>query len=127
MTSLPAHLAAEIDGLRESGYTVDLIEAEGWFNTVFHNYPVPPVLSKAVTELLVKLPLSYRDGRPDMFWTDVDLVLKDGRIPRSADQIETALGRQWRRFSWHPQSWNPATDNLLTYLEFINLRLAKAE
>lgn len=62
-----------------------------------------------------------------MFWTDVGLGLKDGQTPRSADHIEEALGKQWRRFSWHPQNWNPGVDNLRTYLEFVNNRLSKME
>jgi hypothetical protein len=62
-----------------------------------------------------------------MFWTDQDLTLEGGGIPRNADSIETALEKPWRRFSWHPQNWNPGTDNLRTFLEFVNARLAKAE
>jgi hypothetical protein len=61
-----------------------------------------------------------------MFWTDEDLLLANGSVPRSGDAIETALGRRWRRFSWHPANWNPGSDNLRTYLEFVNTRLAKA-
>ena len=60
-----------------------------------------------------------------MFWTDTDLVLAGGQVPKNADLIETILGGQWRRFSWHPQNWNPGADDLCTYLEFVNDRLAK--
>jgi hypothetical protein len=52
-------------------------------------------------------------------------LLANGNVPRSADGIETHLGRQWRRFSWHLTKWNPASDDLRTYLEFVNSRLAK--
>ncbi len=92
---------------------------------IVHNYSLPPGFNKASTELLIKAPMSYRNGRPDMFWTDEDLTLNNGGIPRNADSIEMALGKRWRRFSWHPQNWNPGVDNLRTYLEFINARLAK--
>jgi hypothetical protein len=124
---LPSPITDEVNTLKEEGYTVEVIESEGWANIVFHSYPVPPQFSKPFTDLLVKLPLSYPNGRPDMFWTDDDLAFKDGRIPRSAEQIETALGKRWRRFSWHPQNWIPGTDNLQTYLEFVNNRFAKSE
>ncbi len=124
---LPSQLVAEVEELRQESYAVDLIEAEGWANIVFHSYPVPPGFSKRSTELLLKFPISYPNGRPDMFWTDQDLTLEGGRIPRNADSIETALEKPWRRFSWHPQNWNPGTDNLRTFLEFVNVRLAKAE
>jgi hypothetical protein len=123
---IPPQLVEEVEELRREGYSVDLVEAEGWANAVFHNYPVPPGYSKASTELLLKFPISYPNGRPDMFWTDEDLTLTGGQIPRSADSIETSLGKRWRRFSWHPQNWNPGVDSLRTYLEFVNNRLAKA-
>lgn len=122
---MPVQLMDEIEDLRKDGYAIDVVEADGWANAVFHNYPVPAGYSKKSTDLLLRIPLSYPNGRPDMFWTDQDLTLKGGGVPRSGDQIETALGKQWRRFSWHPQSWNPGVDSLRTYLEFVNTRLAK--
>ena len=124
---IPEQLVREVEALRAEGRSVDLTEAEGFANVVLHSYPLPPGYNKATTELLVKVPVSYPNGRPDMFWVDEDLLLKDGRCPKSADSIETPLGKKWRRFSWHPQGWNPGTDNLRTYLEFVNGRLAKLE
>jgi len=124
---IPEHIEKEIEGLRKEAYLIDLIEAEGFANLIFHDYALPVGYSKAATDLLIKLPMSYPNGRPDMFWTDEDLILKDGRIPKNADVIETALGNKWRRFSWHPQGgWNPGADNLRTYLEFVDSGLRKA-
>ena len=123
---MPDFLLEEIESLRRGGLKVERSEAEGWFNVVFLGYPLPPGYNKPAADLLLKLPLSYRNGKPDMFWTDVDLRLQNGNIPRSADSVERALDREWRRFSWHPQDWNPATDDLQTYLEFVNRRLAQA-
>ena len=124
---LPELAITDVERLRTQGYSIDLIEAEGWANAVLHGYRIPAIFSKSVTELLIKLPMSYRNGKPDMFWTDPDLLLKDGRVPHSAENIENALGKQWRRFSWHPTNWNPGVDDLATYLEFVNNRLAKSE
>jgi len=123
---IPDFIIEEIEALRGAGYKVEVIEAEGWFNVVFTSYPLPSGYNKPATDLLARLPLSYRNGKPDMFWTDTDLRLQNGGTPRSADSVEQALGKQWRRFSWHAQNWNPATDNLSTYLEFVNRRLAQA-
>ena len=61
-----------------------------------------------------------------MFWADVNLETRDGKIPTKAEKVETHVGKQWRRFSWHPQGWNPGTGNLRMYLEFINRGLIKA-
>jgi hypothetical protein len=123
---LPAQLVQEAEDLRGTAQAVDLIEAEGWGNVVLHAYRLSPGFSRSETDLLLRIPLSYPNGRPDMFWTDADLTLASGGIPRSADHIEPALGKSWRRFSWHPRNWNPGVDTLRTYLEFVNARLAKA-
>jgi|SRR5438105_531241 len=123
---LPPQLVDEVAELRGKGVEIELTEADGWANVVIQKYFVPAGYSKSSTKLLVKSPLSYPNGRPDMFWTDEDLTLAGGKIPQNADNIETPLGTRWRRFSWHPQNWNPGTDNLRTYLEFVNNRLAKA-
>lgn len=123
---LPPQLVEEVEELRREGYAIDLVEAEGWANLVTHGYRLPPGFNKASTELLLRFPMSYPNGRPDMFWTDADLLLANGTVPRNGDAIETGLGKQWRRFSWHPTNWNPGRDNLRTYLEFVNNRLAKA-
>jgi len=123
---IPEHIVKEIEDLRKEGHSIDLIESEGWVNVIFGNFSLPVGYNKTSATLLIKLPMSYPNGRPDMFWTDEDLILKDGRVPRNADVIEIALEKKWRRFSWHPQSWNPGTDNLRTYLEFVNSGLVKA-
>lgn len=123
---LPTQLIEEVEELRAEGHAIELTAGDGWANVVFHNYKVPSGFNKRVIDLLLKFPLSYPNGRPDMFWTDQDLLLENHSVPQSADAIETALGRQWRRFSWHPKSWNPGVDNLRSYLEFVNNRLAKA-
>ena len=124
---VPAQLAREVEELRIDGCSVEATEADGWANVVFNDYPVPLGYNTPSTDLLLKLPLSYPNGSPDMFWTEEDLTLEGARIPNRAEHIEEALGRQWRRFSWHPQGWNPGRDSLRTYLEFVNHRLAKAE
>lgn len=122
---MPVQLLEDVDELRKDGHAIDVIEADGWANTIFHGYAVPPGYTKNATELLLRIPMAYRNARPDMFWTDEDLTLKGGQIPRNADVIEDILGKRWRRFSWHPQNWNPGSDNLRTYLEFVNNRLTK--
>lgn len=107
------------------GYSIDLTAEGGYANVVICGYGVPPQYSKSTTDLLLRLPMSYPNGKPDMFWTDTGLTLKGGGSPQQANVIESYLGQQWRRFSRHPQGWNPGSDNLRTYLEFVNARLAK--
>jgi hypothetical protein len=123
---LPVQLVAEVEDLLKEGCQIDLFEAEGWACIVFHDYPLPPSYSRDRTRLLLKFPMSYPEGRPDMFWTEKDVLAEDGRVPRNSDTIEGFGGAEWRRFSWHPQRWNPVADNLHTYLEFVNHGLITA-
>lgn len=125
---LPAQLIDEVKALCEGGLTAILTEADGMANVEIVKYTVSSGhYNKETIDLLLRLPFSYPNGKPDMFWVDENFVLKDGKVPKAAEVIETWLGKRRRRFSWHLSSWNPGADNLLTYLEFINNRLAKLE
>lgn len=119
-------LLKEIETLQEDGYCVAVVEAEGVVNLLIENYLLPPTYNKPTTTLLLRIPEAYPNGNPDMFWTDADLLCENGQTPNTADVIETYLGKQWRRFSWHPQGWNPGTGNLCMYLEFVNSGFYKA-
>ncbi len=123
---LPAQLIREVEELRADGFSVELVEGEGFANVIFQDYPIPPSYNKASSDLLVKMPMSYPNGSPDMFWTDEDLLLADGQVPKEANVFETPMGKRWRRFSWHPHGWSPASGNLRMYLEFVNSGLNKA-
>lgn len=119
-------LLQELGGLRDRGYNVEIVETDGMVNLIFQNYSVPPIYNKQTTTLLLRLPVAYPNGNPDMFWTEIDLLCVNGQTPQSADSIENYIGKQWRRFSWHPQGWNPGTGNLCMYLEFVDNGLLKA-
>lgn len=122
---LPEQLVEEVQALRDEDRAIDLVEEGDWAFVVFPRYLLPPGFNQSETALLLKVPLSYPNGNLDMFWTDLELRLASGEVPDRAEVEETILAKQWRRFSWHPQNWNPGVDNLRTYLEFVNSRLAK--
>lgn len=119
---LPPKLYKEIQALDSQP---EVVSDGHLISLIFRNYPIPPGYSQATTDLLVRVPLSYPDAGPDMFWTDPDLRLMDGRSPQYGDLIETHLGKLWRRFSWH-SIWRPNFDNLDCYLYFIRLGLERA-
>ncbi len=122
---IPQQLLDEVEELRAEGYSAEAIEADGWANVLFSKYQLPRGYNKDRSDLLLKFPLSYPNGKPDMFWVEPEVALTNSDIPRKADKVEAAVGRQWRRFSWHLQNWNPGRDGLKTYLEFVNSRLVK--
>ena len=85
-----------------------------------------PGWSQPVTTVRFIVPLGYPQAKPDCFWADGNLRLQGGNPPQASNQNlipeanETGL---W--FSWHASSWNPNSDNLLTYLHVIRKRLGE--
>ena len=115
-------LELEVETSRQNGEELDVRESDGLIYVIVKDYPLPVGYSKKHTRLLLKIPLSYPNGNPDMFWVDPDLRLASGESQANAT-IENVLGEPWLRFSWHPQKWNPVLDNLNTFMEFVNRRL----
>lgn len=123
--TLPDSLAEEIEDLRKDGHTIEITEEPDWIVLVFDTWPLPSRYNKSRTRLLLRIPRSYRFGKPDMFWTDSDVRLASGALPRQAS-AEQVLGKEWLRFSWHAQKWDPSRDNLRSYLAFVEDGLSKA-
>ncbi len=119
---MPQQLTHEINHLRTEGHEIEVYDGSGLLLLVMKAYPLPRGYNKVATNLLLKIPLSYPNGKLDMFWTDPDLRLQESN-GQAATTVENILDRQWLRFSWHPQKWNPGANNLFTFLEFVNRRL----
>ena len=88
------------------------------------NVTLPTGWSKQSTEIKFLAPIGYPMARPDCFWADSDLKLFGGNMPQNTgvNQIPNISSNHlW--FSWHLSSWNPNSDNLLTYLNVIKRRL----
>lgn len=122
VAEMPQQLAQEIDYLQDKGYEIEVHDVSGIIILIIKKYLLPPGYNKSVTDLLLKVPISYPNGKLDMFWTEPDLRLQDSNGQANTNE-EHVLDKQWLRFSWHPKKWNPGRDNLLTYLQFIDRRL----
>lgn len=121
--TLPPKLERELQELR-SEYRIEVSEEGGFVNLVFADFPLGEGFNKPTSDLLLRVPRSYPDAGPDMFWVDVSVVLADGRMPQGAEAIEGPFaGRRWRRFSWHRPVWNPLIDNMHGFQEFVRRRL----
>lgn len=116
----------ELEALKGLGYDIETSETDGFVNLIFKDYLLPTGYNSPSTTLLLRIPVAYPNGNPDMFWTDVELLCADGRTPKSAESLENHVSKQWRRFSWHPQNWKPGTGNLRMYLEFVDNGFAQA-
>ena len=120
--AIPPRLQSELNELAKS-LALEIVEEPEVIDVVFRGFPVGSNFSLVSSDVLVRVPKTYPEAGPDMFWTQPELTLKDGRIPQSAEHMEDYLGRRWRRFSWHRARWTPSVDNMHGYLEFIRKRL----
>lgn len=94
------------------------------------NIPLKPAgqWNNEATTVRFVAPVGYPAAKPDCFWTDADVRLRNGNIPKNTGQqplAHSSVPTLW--FSWHAASWNVNSDNLRTYLRVIEDRLARAE
>lgn len=118
-------LSNELEQFQREGRQFEIAEEPDSILVIFPQWPLPKGYNKPATRLLLRIPRSYPFGKPDMFWTDPDLRLESGALPRQTS-TEHILGSPWLRFSWHSSKWNPAVDNLHTFLAFVDTGLVKA-
>ena len=124
--SLPPRLDRELNEIRKT-CQVEVHEDSAFANLIFKDFVLGSGFNMPSADLLIRVPLSYPDSGPDMFWTDPRLLLANGQEPQAANAREQYLGREWRRFSWHHSRWDSVRDNLFTYLEFVRHRLAQKQ
>ena len=122
--AIPPRLEVE---LRELGQAlkIEVSENGDYVFLVLKDFPLGTTFNLPTSDLLLKVPKTYPEAAPDMFWADERITYSDGRIPQAADNFEDILGKKWRRFSWHRPSWNPTFDNMHGHIEFIKARLSK--
>jgi Prokaryotic E2 family E len=89
---------------------------------------LPEGWNASVTIVHFLVPLGYPGARPDSFWTDPALRLASGVLPANAQMNGNNPGDLgevlW--FSFHPSSWNPLRDDLLTYFNVVRTRFREA-
>lgn len=109
-----------------AGVRVQVVDGGGQIFVVLCKVPLPAGAYRIDrTDVLFIADHQYPLSAMDMFWTEVEVRKIDGSVPAGAESIETYLGRQWRRFSWHRNGvWNPAGNGLLDHFEFMQARFA---
>jgi Uncharacterized protein conserved in bacteria len=111
----------------------DILEDGQRIFIVFKDYPLPlGIYNMDQTDMMIYTTAFYPNAGFDMFWVNEHLLLKSGSIPKSAEAIEPYLGKNWRRFSYHPyqgegKAWNPAEDSIIRYLSYVDQRLERGD
>jgi len=128
---IPDALVADLKILQDRGFVCKIVEENPRIFIVFNDHPLPVGLyNMEKTDLLVFTTPYYPNAGFDMFWVDDRLLLKSNNIPQGAGAVESYLGRNWRRFSYHPYNikpWNPSEDNVATFMAYVEQRLKKGD
>jgi hypothetical protein len=85
---------------------------------------VPRGYSVSAVDILIKVPPTFPDARPDMFWVKPPLALANGAQPQ-ATSTENIGGESWQRYSWHlqPHAWHAGTSRLRDFVRAVLARL----
>lgn len=128
---IPKDLLVDVDALKMRGFDIEHVEKDGKIYLEFKKFPVPDGIYRVKeTNLLIFTGPHYPYTSFDMFWTDPSLVMNDGSAPKQAEVREMHLGKEWRRFSYHPYqnvAWNPSDDNLAKYVAYVQQRLENGD
>jgi len=113
-------IQAEIGRLKLSGQEVSIVEMPERA-VIYHGLRTRPGSPVGSTDVLVPVPPSYPGQMIDWAYLPEDSPLI-GRVKGSPqDQRINALGRTWRRISYHPHNggggpgWNPSLHGFHTY------------
>jgi hypothetical protein len=101
------------------------VEKEGQrFCVVLSQVTLPAGLfAVAKTDMLFLVDNRYPNSALDMFWTEMSVLTQDGKVPQKAEVIQSFLGKQWRRFSWHKNApHNPSGNPLIDHFVFVESR-----
>lgn len=129
----PADYGSNADSvLRGTGLAPENValhdEPQGWRFLVISDYALPAGFTPSRVQLLLKLPPSFPDAAPDMFWVRPTVRTPSGCVPRSTC-IERLLGRDWQRFSWHLKqgAWRPGISTLGDFLRCVASRFLRKD
>lgn len=101
--------------------------ADGTGLIEIHEFPLPKGWNADLTTVYFVVPLGYPMARPDCFWTSVELRLVTGGVPANTGMNGGhGLPQEKLWFSYHPSTWNPNLDRLLTYAYLVRRRLEEA-
>lgn len=94
---------------------------------ILSNFPLPTGLAPDTTDLLIRLPPGFPDVAPDMFWCAERIMnAPSGTQPPQTQVQQLICRRQWWRWSRHLNgNWKP-TDDLRTFLKYIDTCFSEA-
>lgn len=122
-------LLDDIELARSKFHTITHERLENGNVVIGAQLPLPEGWNKTSVSVKFLVPAGYPFGRPEHFYTEPDLRLESGGIPRLS-QIGGPYANPfpsktpWMWHMCHLQSWS-TRDTVLTYLHVIGRRLAR--
>ncbi|MBI1948533.1 MAG: multiubiquitin domain-containing protein [Deltaproteobacteria bacterium] len=118
-------VSSVLDGLE--GFTLQR-QPDGWTFAIHDAYELPDAYLPRVVRLLVKLPPTFPDAAPDMFFVTPILRVMNGGPPRGTSATNI-LGQAWQQFSWHlkPGAWMPGVSTFRDFMRCVRSRLEKRD
>jgi hypothetical protein len=100
---------------------VELPQPDGWTFVIYRDFRIPSEFQPDRVDMLVKLPPTFPDAAPDMFWVSPHVTVGSGGTSPRGTSSETVLGASWQRFSWHLASgtWRSGVSTLRDFLRCI--------
>ncbi len=119
-------LPRDLAFLERMGHVWDAVD-DGRRWLILRDFPLPAHFQVRTCHLAIEMPTGYPSSQLDMFYCDPPLVLPAGHRPANADVRQVIEGREYQRWSRHPEDgvWNPATDGLDTHFGLIELSLIR--
>lgn len=128
----PADYGLAPSVLAEAGLTSERAavyrQPDGWSFLVISDYDLPSGFQPMRVRLLLKLPPTFPDAAPDMFWVHPEVKAPNGSLPRSTSS-ERLLDQNWQRFSWHLASgaWKPGASTLRDFMRCVSARFLRLD
>lgn len=123
----PARLVDDVAHIRECGFDAAIIEEHPRFFILVADLQLPSFYVPDSTDLMIMADYQYPMSALDMFWTNPHVRRADNdALPQNANSFGDFIGRNWQRWSWHYQGWDPAHHSVGTHLEVFFNRLAQA-
>jgi hypothetical protein len=103
-------------------------QADGWTYAIHDTFELPDAYTPRVVRLLIKLPPTFPDAAPDMFFVTPVVRVTTGGAPRGTSDTQL-LDQPWQQFSWHlaPGSWRPGISTFLGYVACVRARFAQRD
>jgi len=104
-------------------------QPDGWRFLIYRGFRIPSEYRPDRVDLLIKLPPTFPEAAPDMFWVSPAVVITTtGGSPRGTGNV-TLLNQTWQQFSWHlkPGAWRPGISDVRDFVRCVQARFERRD